>query len=425
MNRKDFIERMMALCLFPAVPALANGKMENVLAPTTEEDGKEYLSKWKKGYLDIHQISTGKGNAAFLIFPDGTTMLIDAGDLGVYGGKQEIMKQVPDDSKTPAEWIITYIKHFSAPLKNDAALDYALITHYDTDHIGQCGELSKEKKGANYKLTGITHVGDQLNIKTLIDRGYPDYNYPSVERFAGDDRQNYISYVKSRDAEGKRNESFEVGSNSQIKLLKKPSKYPTFEVRNVIGNGVVWTGKGSETKYLVPSDIPSNKQLNENRCSCGVRIKYGNFDYLSCGDIQGSKGWDDMETPVGKAVGEMDVVVCNHHAYSDAMFDGYVSLIKPRVFIIPVWDFYHPQPETLARMLSQSNYQGERDIYAAGLVHSNRIRLSDDGQKIKPDGHVVTRVYPGGDKYQIFVLNNKSTDYEIIYKSDVIQSKKK
>ena len=31
--------------------------------------------------LDIHQISTGRGNAGLYIFPDGTTLLVDAGEL--------------------------------------------------------------------------------------------------------------------------------------------------------------------------------------------------------------------------------------------------------------------------------------------------------------------------------------------------------
>jgi hypothetical protein len=34
----------------------------------------EKLSPWSLGTLDIHQIQTGHGNAAFLIFPDGTTI---------------------------------------------------------------------------------------------------------------------------------------------------------------------------------------------------------------------------------------------------------------------------------------------------------------------------------------------------------------
>lgn len=38
------------------------------------------LPDWEDGILDIHHISTGRGDAAFMIFPDGTTMLVDAGE---------------------------------------------------------------------------------------------------------------------------------------------------------------------------------------------------------------------------------------------------------------------------------------------------------------------------------------------------------
>ncbi len=31
--------------------------------------------------LDLHHINTGSGNAAFYIFPDGTTFLVDAGEI--------------------------------------------------------------------------------------------------------------------------------------------------------------------------------------------------------------------------------------------------------------------------------------------------------------------------------------------------------
>ena len=36
------------------------------------------LPRWERGMLDIHQINTGTGNAAFFILPDGTTLLLDA-----------------------------------------------------------------------------------------------------------------------------------------------------------------------------------------------------------------------------------------------------------------------------------------------------------------------------------------------------------
>ena len=37
------------------------------------------LPAWAPGMLDIHQISTGRGNAALFVLPDGTTLLVDAG----------------------------------------------------------------------------------------------------------------------------------------------------------------------------------------------------------------------------------------------------------------------------------------------------------------------------------------------------------
>jgi len=40
------------------------------------------LPPWTPGTLDIHQINTGRGNSALLIFPDGTSLLLDAGDGG-------------------------------------------------------------------------------------------------------------------------------------------------------------------------------------------------------------------------------------------------------------------------------------------------------------------------------------------------------
>ena len=130
-----------------------------------------YLPEWQAGYLDIHQISTGRGNAAYLIFPDGTTMLLDAGDLGVHTGTQEIMKAVPNDSKRPAEWIAQYIKHFSLPLKNNGAIDFALLTHFDTDHIGQNGKLAIVCRVATIYQCGniqkITHMSYSGKVKRM------------------------------------------------------------------------------------------------------------------------------------------------------------------------------------------------------------------------------------------------------------------
>jgi hypothetical protein len=113
------------------------------------------------------------------------------------------------------------------------------------------------------------------------------------------------------------------------------------------------------------------------------------------------------------------------------MYEPFIKAVTPQVCIVPVWDFYHPQPSTLHNMLSggiDEEYPAVRDsvsyVFSAGLVASNRERLASDGQLIMPDGHIVVRVYEGGDRFQVFVLNDRSLDYEITYRTPVLESRK-
>ena len=55
-----------------------DGEGGNQLVPATEI-GKP-LPKWQEGYLDIHHINSARGECTFYILPDGTTMLVDAGE---------------------------------------------------------------------------------------------------------------------------------------------------------------------------------------------------------------------------------------------------------------------------------------------------------------------------------------------------------
>ena len=65
------------------------------------------LKAWSEGTMDIHHISTGRGPAIFFILPDGTRMLVDAGDLGDTSRiKQKIMPAVPNNAvKRWMRWV--------------------------------------------------------------------------------------------------------------------------------------------------------------------------------------------------------------------------------------------------------------------------------------------------------------------------------
>ena len=169
--------------------------------------------------------------------------------------------------------------------------------------------------------------------------------------------------------------------------------------------------------------MDQNVLSDENLWSAVINVNYGDFDYHCGGDILGGYGdWRNVETRVGRLIGETDVLNCNHHAYKDAMNADFVSSTRSQAYVIPVWDCYHPEEAPLARMFDSS--ESEKMVFAAGMVESNRMRLLENGEKIKPEGHIVVRVYEGGSEFQIFVLNDRNTEYDVIYKTERIISNK-
>ena len=396
------------------------------------EAKSKQLPDWQEGYLDIHQISTGRGSAALFIFPDGTRMLVDLGDLGDPSRwkHKEIMPAVPNESKRPAEWVARYIEHFSKPLKKDLYVDYAVITHFHSDHMGYDDHLAIEVEGKPYKYTGITHFANLMPIHKLIDRAYPTYDYPSAEILQRRGKLCFPFYkalVDEREAQGLKNEQFKVGADNQIVMLNNPSLYPTFRVINVCGNGLIWTGEGNGTRNLIPEDAPKGSTLGENNESCGFRLEYGNFAYYTGGDISGvfsrkkNNHWKDVQSPVGKVVGKVDVALADHHGQTDSMNKNLLEALDAQVIVLPVWDLYHPQPATMKRVWE---VLPEVEVYAAGMAPQNRYeRLGEYGERIKKDGHIVVRVYKGGKKFQIFVLNDYSLDYEVLYKSRLFKAR--
>src|SRR5690625_4621360 len=150
----------------------------NVSVTATAQTG-DPLPRWSEGHLDIHHISTGRGDAAFLILPDGTTLLIDAGDNSMRDHLERfqlmMMDHKPDNSRQPAEWIARYIQRRLSG-RREPRIDYALITHFHSDHMGGLYPGVKSSSRGSWKISGITEIAEHLHIGKLLDRGWPDYN---------------------------------------------------------------------------------------------------------------------------------------------------------------------------------------------------------------------------------------------------------
>lgn len=212
--------------------------------PLASQD-KEYLPQWQDGYMDIHVIATGRGDATFIIMPDGTTMLIDCGDVG-YRRNYPIL---PDDSKTPAQWVDTYIRRFSEGVPSPGRIDHFLLIHFHTDHMGNTDTM---KEGKRYGLSGVTEITEYLSFGKWVDRGWLSYDFPS-EKFmnsvTGQFMNQYRLFVPYQQKKRKTTfERFVVGSADQFCLVNTPEKYAgKFEIRNLGACSESWTGNGLET----------------------------------------------------------------------------------------------------------------------------------------------------------------------------------
>ncbi|XCF06935.1 hypothetical protein ABI125_03525 [Tamlana crocina] len=384
--------------------------------------------KWEPGFLDIHHINTGRGDAAYIVMPDATTLLVDAGDMSETHPRttsSRNAKLVPNNSKTAPQWIVDYIKQF-APKQSRSSLDYALITHYHDDHFGEIDSTRIMAKGG-YQLTGIMEVGTILPVKKLIDRGFDfpinlkDKSIQTLPQFANDPYRMiatlkaYWQFIDYQTKKGLENETLKVGSKNQIKLKNNPEKFTGFSVVNIASNGKIWTGDNEDTYQLFKKgDYPG-----ENPLSNCIRIDYGKFNYFTGGDISGigtfgQSKLNTVESHVAPVIGAVDVATLNHHGNRDSQNSFYVRTVRPRVWIQQNWTADHPGEEVLRRITSQSLYPGKRDIFSTVMLQGAKDVLGSKLNQYKSqEGHIVVRVFNAGDNYNIYILNDKSEDREI------------
>jgi hypothetical protein len=410
------------LSLFAIITCLSTN------AQQVAEIGKP-LTEWKEGYLDLHHINTGRGNAAFYILPDGTTVLFDAGELDPTNPRTTSKRNAvirPNDTKHPYEWIADYIKKV-VPLRGNTSIDYVVISHFHDDHFGSWYDRAPLSASKQYALTGITGVGELIPIHRLLQR---DYNYPvTVEnrlaRYKGKEDNyiktwhNYTSFLQAQQQKGMQVIPFKAGVKNQIILLRQPQKYPEFYIQNIKSNGLIWSGKDSSAIQHFPAiDTADTKTWpDENTLSNVVVIHYGPFTYYTGGDCSGNvflgdAAWRDVETPVAKVIGEVDVATMDHHGNRDAVNEFQVKTFKPRVWIEQTWTADHPGHEVLIRATSPYLYEGKRDLFATNMLEPNKLVIGPlvDQSYLSQQGHILVRVLPGGKNYYVIILDDCNED---------------
>ena len=386
---------------------------ETACAQKPVKEGQK-ITPWEEGCLDIHFINTCTGESQFIIMPDGTQMLVDVG--GALLDDELALVPIPDQTRRPGEWINRYIKRCMKWTKNDK-IDYLSITHLHGDHIGTISPATPNSYKGNWRSSSLADIVDNNKVGKLVDRGYPKYDYPSytVENKHLD---NYIKCTRWHAATaGMKIERFVPGAYNQFTLKYDAASYPAFKIQNIAANGVVWTGKGTETATAFPdssafvgkgkADQPSP---SENSLSTVFKLTYGDFDYFAGGDVSHNGdeyfSWKDVETPIADVVGCVEVMKANHHGCWDANNDYILEKLSPLSIILTVWRTTQPTGG-IAKYFSPKVNGGNTDLFITHLEPETEEKLGADMAKVasKDDAHIVVRVNPDGKTYYIYVIN--------------------
>ena len=360
------------------------------------------LPAWSEGCFDVHFINSGRGECCFYILPDGTTLLVDAGEIK---GGEIAVAQRPNESVRPYIVYAKYIKHFLPAGRK--AIDYCLASHLHIDHIGSA-ECATETAPAGYLKSGLLSLFDEVPYKTVLDSMYP--NYDSYE-IVGGFSPSWVKFVNWGVKNKKfKADKFEVG-HEQIQMLYNAKKHKEFSIFNICANGQVWgKDKNGNERAL-------GKLLTEinNSSSCGFHIRYGAFDYIACGDL--------VSAPQNRVAyyfrdyigaGNLDAFKVHHHMAGNSWGGGMIrSNFNPRYIFNPCFARNKPHPEKLAHSLTFA------EGYFATNIHPDikKMPLVKEQKLIDKitayDGHIVLRVMPGGNCFYIYMLDDSDFEYKV------------
>src|SRR3954468_23059033 len=231
--------------------------------------------------LDVYFIDVEGGQATLFVTPSGESMLIDTG--------------FPGFEDRDLNRVLATIKQAGL-----ARLDYLLVTHYHTDHVGNAAAIA-----------------EKIPVGTFIDHG------ETVES-TDDAKALYDGYLKRRAA-------------GRHVLAKPGGKVPILDLDMTI----VSAGGEHITRPLSglaePNDecarfTPKETDASENARSVGSMIAFGRFRMIDLGDLTWNKE-QELVCP-NNLLGTVDVYLTTHHGLAQSNAPVIVRALRPRVAVM-------------------------------------------------------------------------------------------
>ncbi len=366
----------------------------------------ETLPAWSEGWLDIHFINSARGECCFYILPDGTTLIVDAGEIP---GGETFTPQRPNAETKPYITYATYIKHFLPEGKS--AIDYCAPSHFHTDHIG-CTDCVVGTARAGYRKSGLLALYDEVPFNRILDRAYPTYSEDEVTpALSGQLAEDWARFVRWGVKKKKFTAERFTPGEEQIVMVNKSKRYNEFSIFNICANGFIWNRTNSGDDRVVGKVAKSGG----NPASCGFHIRYGAFDYIACGDLT-SSAQNRLAYYFRDFVGEgkLDAFKSNHHLAGNSWGTKMQECnFNPRVVLNHCFTLNKPDVNKLLHVLPVVEDFFSTNIHKdfgtlPGVKENNFLE-----KMTAYNGHIVLRVAPGGKSFYVYMLDDTNFEYKV------------
>jgi competence protein ComEC len=245
--------------------------------------------------LNVYVVDVEGGKAMLVVAPSGQSMLVDAG-WGGFNDEKYVMTRRNDRDASRIAGIVKLAK-----VKQ---IDYLIVTHYDTDHVG-----------------GVPGAVSKMGVPVLhfIDHGEPQ----TQDQVALNEYQAYLTAIAKSKAQ---RISVKPGDTIPIKgvditVLTSATK--------VIDSPL--TGAGASNPLC--AGLPTARPIRgENPSSVGLRYVFGNFRMVDLGDVTRGVEYDLM-CPNNR-VGTADLLMVSHHGNDMSNSPQLIHALHPRVAIM-------------------------------------------------------------------------------------------
>lgn len=298
--------------------------------------------------LKIYFIDVEGGQCTLIVTPKGESLLVDTG--------------WPGNNSRDAERIALQAK--KAGIKQ---IDWLLITHYHTDHVG-----------------GITTLMDKMKVVHLVSHG------TNTETGKGADQLS----KQYNEAKEKLQETI-VKPGDRIPLAGVDLEVIT--ARGAVLGKASSLARGAGDNALCGAATKKDNDPTENARSVGFLLKFGEFRFLDLADLTWNKEME-VACPLNK-VGKVDLYLTNHHGLWASNNPALVHALESKAIVMnngdkkggdaPAIDSMRAAPGLknfwqLHYSIPAGKDHNVEDPYIANLTAPGGFHFE---VTVKPDGH--------------------------------------